>query len=713
MGIAVIPIQRTSKKPRIAWMEYQKRLPSSEELKRWFDVADPPNIAIVCGAVSGNLVVLDFDDEVLYRKFWFHESALRNATVLVKSARPGRYHVWLRSDESFKKFKPVDRLDVQAEGSYVLAPPSVTPQGSYEFINDITSTSIAVVPHLQLHIYEKLRAVGITAWERRKPIHQILKGGLSEGEGRHPDAIRLAAYLVHVPKLDDAGVLTELERWNSLQKTPLSDDDLRRIHATACGYRESDAKAEKEQFEGIYTPFVEGENGLLAEQVYDEENGSRYILYDNISGKTSYAREFSLKGVLYHPINNNHPKNRQVLLPSGAEEYDTTSKLINEVKNFLDKYHEEPNRLERRIDVLYIFETWVAFGRDCLGMIPQMPYRRRRGQWGYGKTRALETLGAVCYRPFYIAGCGSEAALRRRFDLWRGTAIMDEADFSSSDLYATIVKILEAGWDKDKAWYDMQDTIDPSKGVSLYVYGPKVASTREDYADRALEARFLTADAAEKTKPMPISLTDAFFVEALRLRNKLLLWRFRHYFKVKKALERLSDPGLEAELYGNLQVSGRIKQVFAPLFLIAPDDFKATLLAAAQIKDAALKTGDLDQQIAIQVEDTLRQMLRIFEDKEVTIVTMITQTMKGAYRTLGEEYIVMPLADIAGRITGDALDRWQNREMARAIRNILHFTIQAGAGNRKNVYVPFSFLARLYPDNKSLNDLFSPKSERW
>lgn len=138
-GISVIPIDRNSKRPLLRWKEYQSRIASQEELKKWFDTDIPPNLAVVGGAVSGNLVILDFDDVELYHKFWQSDSTLRDRTVLVKSAR-GRYHVWFRAEKTFSKFKPVDKLDVQAEGSYVLAPPSETPEGRYEFITPLHST---------------------------------------------------------------------------------------------------------------------------------------------------------------------------------------------------------------------------------------------------------------------------------------------------------------------------------------------------------------------------------------------------------------------------------------------------------------------------------------------------------------------------------------------------------------------------------------------
>jgi hypothetical protein len=69
-GLTVIPVPRPrpgvrpgqpgdGKVPAIAWREFQDRLPTDDELVRWFGVA-PMNFAIVTGAIS-NVIVIDAD----------------------------------------------------------------------------------------------------------------------------------------------------------------------------------------------------------------------------------------------------------------------------------------------------------------------------------------------------------------------------------------------------------------------------------------------------------------------------------------------------------------------------------------------------------------------------------------------------------------------------------------------------------------------------
>jgi putative DNA primase/helicase len=62
-GLSVVPIRLDgSKRPALdSWDKYQKRLPTPEELRQWHGRRRPLGIGVVCGRVSGNLELLDFD----------------------------------------------------------------------------------------------------------------------------------------------------------------------------------------------------------------------------------------------------------------------------------------------------------------------------------------------------------------------------------------------------------------------------------------------------------------------------------------------------------------------------------------------------------------------------------------------------------------------------------------------------------------------------
>ena len=136
LGFCVIPVRpRTKKAALSSWTEYQDRLPTDEELKRWFGGRN--EIAIVCGSVSGGLVVVDFDDPDYYQRWRAAHPVLAERLPTAQTPRPG-YHVYFRSDwRKSHKLRDGDHDygEVRAEGNYVLASPSRHPSGAaYEWL---------------------------------------------------------------------------------------------------------------------------------------------------------------------------------------------------------------------------------------------------------------------------------------------------------------------------------------------------------------------------------------------------------------------------------------------------------------------------------------------------------------------------------------------------------------------------------------------------
>jgi hypothetical protein len=101
-GLSVVPVKLDgSKSPDLqTWTEYQQRRPRSEELDAWFDRRDPPGIAAICGTVSGNLELLDFDAGELFDTWRELVEAecpgLVGRLTVVRTPREQGFHVWYR-----------------------------------------------------------------------------------------------------------------------------------------------------------------------------------------------------------------------------------------------------------------------------------------------------------------------------------------------------------------------------------------------------------------------------------------------------------------------------------------------------------------------------------------------------------------------------------------------------------------------------------------
>lgn len=136
IGFSVLPLGKKSKFPYAellprdqegnpSWNLLRDRPASEPEIRAWFDHEPDLNVGIITGGPSGNLVVLDFDTKEL-------PSGIHLPPTLIAQTNRGR-HYYYRSSSPIRKSSAVWG-DVQGEGGYVVAPPSVHPNGArYEW----------------------------------------------------------------------------------------------------------------------------------------------------------------------------------------------------------------------------------------------------------------------------------------------------------------------------------------------------------------------------------------------------------------------------------------------------------------------------------------------------------------------------------------------------------------------------------------------------
>ena len=100
-GCAVLAVIAGDKRPALGdWQVYQTRRPREDEVRTWFAGREDGALGIVTGAVSNNLVILDFDGDGWERA---RDELLRAFPDLRDSRRVetgnGRQHIWLRCED--------------------------------------------------------------------------------------------------------------------------------------------------------------------------------------------------------------------------------------------------------------------------------------------------------------------------------------------------------------------------------------------------------------------------------------------------------------------------------------------------------------------------------------------------------------------------------------------------------------------------------------
>lgn len=145
--VPVVPISESKKPSLRTWVEYQERMPTVEELQRWFVKQSPWGLAIVC---TGGLFSIDLDSEEIYRRLR-QAGAFPQGTCICRTAKG--YHCILRATDmlpfSVKQYGVPDLPDFAINGNKALSILPDTPQREW------------------IELYDEPAAVEYEAWLRK------------------------------------------------------------------------------------------------------------------------------------------------------------------------------------------------------------------------------------------------------------------------------------------------------------------------------------------------------------------------------------------------------------------------------------------------------------------------------------------------------------------------------------------------------------------
>ena len=280
-------------------------------------------------------------------------------------------------------------------------------------------------------------------------------------------------------------------------------------------------KAKKKEDENTRrVSFLETKEVIL-EQIYDGTQ-SMYAVYQKKNEQIYYTHKYTLDGIIYKPCYGEEISKQAILLPAKAEEYGTDKELDDEIKKFINTWLDIPP------DVLQ-FAVWNIKRSWVFQKFHTLNYLRALGDTGSGKTRFLDTLGALHYKSISTSGASTSAPVFRVINKWRGTLVMDEADFQRSDESQDIIKIINQGYERGK--HIMRCDQDDINKIGFFdPFCPKIIATRKTFYDKAVESRCITQVMKGTTDMnIPVNLNQSFFDTAQVLRNKLLMWRFHNY----------------------------------------------------------------------------------------------------------------------------------------------------------------------------------------
>jgi hypothetical protein len=149
-GISIIPVSAGTKRPTFSWERFQAERATVHDTTAWFTAPHSQAFAGICGAVSGNLLVIDFDVEGFYED-WLGAVGELSHKCVIQQTGGGCYQVWFRctspvggneklawNPSSNLKDHPTGReiaVETRGEGGYAVMAPSLHPSGKrYELV---------------------------------------------------------------------------------------------------------------------------------------------------------------------------------------------------------------------------------------------------------------------------------------------------------------------------------------------------------------------------------------------------------------------------------------------------------------------------------------------------------------------------------------------------------------------------------------------------
>jgi hypothetical protein len=227
------------------------------------------------------------------------------------------------------------------------------------------------------------------------------------------------------------------------------------------------------------------------------------------------------------------------------------------------------------------------------------------------------------------------------------------------------------------------------------VFCPKLLATREKYADLALESRCLTTIGRQNINKIPLFRMDKFLAESQLLRNKLLLWRFRNYYKIKEEAAQLEDKEIASKIYdGADNLSSRVKQVILPLWLIAGDSMKQTLTDMAKTFDNLLKIEDPDYLLELQARDAVKDLVNENQAETVNVRNVVNVLIDAASETFYEITLIQITRKILENQGISQTDQTSSevQSVSKRLKNVfestLGFLIRIGKKRSRVVLIP-------------------------
>lgn len=205
-GFSIIPLGQNKgywgnntdelKRPSLkSWDKYKNTQATQEEIQTWINQKLFKGIGIICGKVSNNLVVIDIDDETIPELIGLKlDRIIEKGSWVVKTGNG--YHIYCKHHSNPGGIKkPIKyKIEYRANNGYVVAPPSIHPNGKqYNFMNITKPDELKALSTIDVkNIFQELKNKIGTAWKIETKEHNIKGTTKKNTKETYPSCIKNA-----------------------------------------------------------------------------------------------------------------------------------------------------------------------------------------------------------------------------------------------------------------------------------------------------------------------------------------------------------------------------------------------------------------------------------------------------------------------------------------------------------------------------------------
>lgn len=253
-GLAVFPLIPKDKKPLTA-NGFKDATTDPDKINEWWTIHPNANIGIATGQISGGIVAIDMDIDKEKGKDGYHtftEWCKENYVMLPDSwlsiTGRGGYHLIFKSLFPVpSKIGWIEDVDIRADGGYIVAPPSIHPNGTrYEW--EQSPDDYALIDTSDIDVEYIMNSVIVSG----KPSTEPLKVPEEIPEGSRDETMFKLACKYQAMGMSDEAMLAALLAENEKRcKPPLTEKEIRRKVKQAQKYAKGESISIKDNSDPV------------------------------------------------------------------------------------------------------------------------------------------------------------------------------------------------------------------------------------------------------------------------------------------------------------------------------------------------------------------------------------------------------------------------------------------------------------------------------